>query len=162
MRGSVVSRILMLSLVLAGAASRASAHDYELGTLKLTHPWSRATPGGAKVAAGYLKIVNTGTKPDRLVAAQSTVAGAVEIHEMATTDAVMKMRALSTGLVIAPGQTVELAPGGYHVMFIDLKGPIVQDQPFKARLKFEKAGEVEIEFKVEAIGAQSSGNGHKH
>lgn len=155
-------------LALATISGSALARDYTAGALKIETPWSRATPGGAKVAGGFMKITNTGAQPDRLVSASTTISGVTEIHEMKMTDGVMKMRALGDGLVIAPGQTVELKPGGYHVMFIDLKAPIVKGTPFKAKLVFEKAGEIEVEFGVEAIGAPApagqgnSGSGHKH
>jgi copper(I)-binding protein len=135
----------------------ARAHDVQQGPIRIEQPWTRATPGGAKVAGGFLKITNTGTTPDRLVSATAEVSGVVEIHEMKMVDGVMKMRALGDGLVLAPGQTVELKPGGYHLMFMDLKAPVVQDKPVKARLVFEKAGAVEVAFTVAPVGAKSPG-----
>lgn len=142
------------------------ARDVAKGPIKVEQPWTRATPGGAKVAGGFMKITNTGTTPDRLVSATADVSGAVELHEMKMVDGVMKMRALGSGIELKPGQTVELKPGGYHVMFIDLKAPIVKDKPIKARLTFEKAGELEVEFRVEPIGVKTPAGGggghHKH
>lgn len=158
--------IAAASVLFLAAVAHVEARDYQKGPIKIEQPWTRATPGGAKVAGGFMKITNTGSTPDRLVSATADVSGVVELHEMAMVDGVMKMRALGDGISLAPGQTMELKPGGYHVMFIDLKSPIVKDKVVKARLKFEKAGEVDVEFKVEAIGARTpagAGGGHgKH
>ena len=136
----------------------AHAHDYSVGTLKIDHPWARATPKGANVGGGYLKITNTGATPDRLVGGVSAVSKRFEIHEMSMDNGVMKMRELAKGLEIKPGETVELKPGGYHVMFIGLNRPLVQGEKVKAVVQFEKAGKVDVEFAVEAIGAQTSGD----
>jgi copper(I)-binding protein len=135
------------------------AATFKAGDITVTAPWTRATPGGAKVAGGYLKVVNNGTAPDRLIKAESSIAGHVEIHEMTMSGGVMKMRPIAEGLVIKPGQSVELAPGGLHVMFMDLKQPLKQGDTVKATLAFEKAGPIEVVFKVNALGATST---HKH
>jgi copper(I)-binding protein len=133
---------------------------YKVGALVIEAPWARATPGGAKVGGAYLKITNTGTEADRLVGGTLPVAAAVEVHEMSMTDGVMKMRKLDKGLEIKPGQTVELKPGGFHIMFMGLSQGLKQGQPMKGTLQFEKAGSVEIEYRVAPIGAQS-GDGEK-
>ena len=139
----------------------ALANDYTAGPLKLEQPWTRATPGGAKIAGGYLKITNNGTAADRLVSATSVGADHVEIHEMSMTDGVMKMRPLTDGLAIKPGETVELKPGGFHMMFMGIKQPLKQGDTLKATLKFEKAGTVDVSFGVNAIGATGE-PAHKH
>lgn len=141
--------------------SPATAHDYTVGALKLVHPWARATPKGAAVGGGYLKITNTGSVPDRLIGGTSDVAARFVIHEMKMEGGVMKMRPLADGLAIGPGATVELKPGGYHVMFMGLKKQLVEGERFKSALVFEKAGEIEIEFVIDKLAAQSSGaTGH--
>jgi copper(I)-binding protein len=157
---------VLLAVVLAFAAGAASAHDYKVGSLEIQHPWSRATPKGATVAGGYLKIVNKGTTPDRLIGGSTAAAPKFEIHEMSMDGGVMKMRPLPKGLEIKPGQTVELKPGSYHLMFIGLKQPFEQGKRVKGTLEFEKAGKVEVEYAVEAIGAspqgQRGGGHHGH
>jgi copper(I)-binding protein len=145
--------VLTALLALGLSVSLAAAHGYELGPIKIGHPWARATPPGAQVGGGYLKLTNQGEAPDRLVGAKSNVAGRVEIHEMSVTDGVMKMRELPDGLAIAPGATVELKPGGFHLMLMELKQPLAAGSPVKATLTFEKAGSIEVELKVEPIGA---------
>ncbi len=135
------------------------------GPLVIDQPWSRATPGGAKVAGGYLRITNTGGEPDRLIGGSADFAGRVEVHEMSNVDNVMRMKALDQGLVIAPGQTVELRPGGLHIMFLDLKRPLKEGETAKGVLVFEKAGPIELEFVVRAMGARGddgAAHGHKH
>ena len=143
----------------AGASSAEPAADtvYKVGALLIEAPWTRATPGGARVGGAYLKITNTGAESDRLVGGSLPIAAAVEVHQMSMSDGVMKMRKLEAGLEIKPGQTVELKPGGYHLMFTELRQPLQQGQPIKGTLQFEKAGSVEVEYRVEPIGAPSGG-----
>ena len=136
----------------ATIAPTARAHDYKIGTLQIEHPWSRATPGGAQVAGGYLVIHNRGSSPDRLIAVNAGVAGRSEIHEMATRDNVMTMRHLPDGLVIPANGSVALKPGSYHLMFMGLKQPLKKGEKFQGTLTFEKAGTIAVEFAVEAMG----------
>jgi periplasmic copper chaperone A len=151
--GIIVVSLVAMSSFSGGAAS---ALDYKVGALEIDSPWSRAVPKGAKVAAGYMKIKNTGTDPDRLVGVSTSVAGGFMIHEVTMDNGVMKMRPLPSGLEIKPGETVELKPGSFHIMMTDLKQPIQRGKPFKASLMFEKAGEVDVDFAVEAAGATSA------
>jgi copper(I)-binding protein len=144
-----------------GQGATSGVATFKLGDLTVTSPWTRATPGGAKIAGGYLKITNNGTSADRFVGAKSEPTDHVEIHEMSMSDGVMKMRPLPNGLEIKPGQTVELKSGGYHLMFMDLKRPLKQGDSFKATLQFEKAGSLEVSFNVNALGA-TGGNAPLH
>ncbi len=153
---------LMLAAALTPASAQMHNHPAPAGTLMLSPAWSRATPPGAKVAGGYITIENKGTAADRLVSATADVAGVVEIHEMAVIDGVMRMRALEKGLDIAPGGKVELKPGGYHIMFIDLKRQLKEGDSVKGELVFEKAGRKPVEYRVMPIGARGDMSGHKH
>jgi periplasmic copper chaperone A len=148
-------------IAIAGLAPRASAHGYAVGDLVIGHPWTRATAPAAKVAGGYLTIENKGAQADRLVSATFTGSNIVEVHEMAVEAGVMRMRELPKGIEIAPGTKVELKPGGFHLMFIDLKAGLKEGETIKGALVFEKAGRIEVEFKVEAIGAWG-GQDHHH
>lgn len=154
--------IIATAIATAALTGAAVAHDFKVGPLQIDHPWSRATPGGATVAGGYFVVKNTGTAPDRLVAASAPFAGRVEIHEMSMKDGVMVMRPLPDGLAIPAGGSVELKPGGYHVMFLDLKSPLKEGTLVDGTLTFEKAGTVPVQFKVEGMGAQGGGahSGH--
>lgn len=152
----------IVAIAFAIAAISSATAQTKIGDLRIEHPWSRATPGGAKVAAGYLTITNTGTSPDRLVGGSAPNAGKVEVHEMAMNDNVMTMRPLQGGLLIEPGKTVTLAPSGYHLMFADLKSPLKQGSKFTATLQFEKAGAVDVSFDVRGVGAQAPTSDHDH
>ncbi|WP_316175248.1 copper chaperone PCu(A)C [Bradyrhizobium sp. SZCCHNRI1073] len=152
-----LGRSLLAFALLLGGSSAAFAADVKVGDLVITQPWSRATPGGAKTGAGYLTIENKGSAPDRLVAVTGDVAGRVEIHEMAVTNGVMTMRPLDKGVTIEPGKTVALAPGGYHLMLMDLKSPLKQGDKLPVTLEFEKAGKVSVTLEVQAVGAKGPG-----
>ncbi len=146
-----------LALVASAATTRAQAHDYTLGDIKIAHPWSRATPGGAKVAGGFMKLTNNGKEADRLIGGSLIVAGQFEVHETRMQDNVMRMRRLEKGLEIPAGATVELRPGSYHVMFIGLQSGLKEGERVNGTLIFEKAGKVEVEYKIEALGGQPAG-----
>ena len=151
---------ILLAAAFALVVSSASAHEYKAGSIEIKHPWARATPKGATVAGGYMRIINTGTAPDRLVGGSTVAAGKFEIHESAMDGGVMKMRPLPNGVEIKPGETVEFKPGSNHLMFVGLKAPIEKGKRVKGTLQFEKAGTVEIEYAVEAIGS-APGDEHK-
>jgi periplasmic copper chaperone A len=136
----------------------AHAGDYKAGSLDISDPWSRATPKGASVAAGYMTIKNTGSSPDRLIEGSSDVASRFELHEMKMEDGVAKMRPVKGGLEIKPGETIELKPGSFHVMFVGLKKPLSAGDHVKATLVFEKAGTVSVDYDVRAMGAGSGGS----
>jgi periplasmic copper chaperone A len=142
----------LLALFL-GAPAR--AEEVKAGDLVITQAWSRATPGGAKIGGGYLTIENKGSAPDRLIGGSADIAGNVQVHEMAMNNGVMTMRPLDKGLAIEPGKTVKLAPGGYHLMLMDLKSPLKQGDKLPVTLEFEKAGKVKLTFDVQGIGAQA-------
>jgi copper(I)-binding protein len=152
---NLTSMLAGVAALMAVAAAPAGAQETRAGDLVITQPWSRATPAGAKVAGGYLTIENKGSAPDRLVSGTGDVAGRVEIHEMAMNNGVMTMRPLDKGLTIEPGKTVKLAPGGYHVMLMDLKSPLKQGEKVPLTLEFEKAGKVTLSLDVQGVGAQA-------
>ncbi|MFU0503132.1 copper chaperone PCu(A)C [Pseudaminobacter sp. NGMCC 1.201702] len=138
-----------------------SAHEFKAGDISVDHPWSRATPAGAKVAVGYLVIRNAGSAPDRLVSVTSEIADKAEVHEMAVdANGVMTMRPLAGTLEIAAGDEAELKPGSYHLMFMGLKRPVKEGEAFPATLSFENAGTVDVEFTVQAIGGSAGHGGH--
>lgn len=155
---SSIITLTPLLVVLFGVPAR--AEDVKAGDLVISQAWSRATPSGAKVAGGYLTIENKGSAPDRLVGGSGDIAGKLEVHEMATENGVMKMRPLDKGLVIEPGKTVKLAPGGYHLMLFDLKNPLKQGDKVPVTLEFEKAGKVTLSLDVQAVGAQAPSGDH--
>ncbi|MGF1622480.1 MAG: copper chaperone PCu(A)C [Rhodomicrobiaceae bacterium] len=152
------------------AAGTASAHEYKAGDLVIDHPWVRATPPSAPTAGGYAKITNHGTEPDRLTGGSAKGVKRVEVHEITVENNVMKMRTVDGGLEIGPGETVELKPGGYHLMMIGPKDQLTEGSEIEGTLVFEKAGTVDVSFKVEPLGKamgeeaaaeHDHGGGHK-
>jgi uncharacterized protein YcnI/copper(I)-binding protein len=137
----------------------AAPQTYKAGNLVITAPWVRATPRGAPVAGGYLTITKNGREPDRLVGGSFAAAGRFEVHEMSMEGGVMRMRPVADGLEIKPGQTVELKPGGLHLMFMGLKEQLKPGDTVKGTLEFAKAGTVEVAYPVRSMGA---GGGHMH
>lgn len=156
------AKSLLALTLLIGSTMLAAAHEFKLGDLVIGHPWSRATPGGAKIGGGYMTVTNNGSAPDRLVAATTNVADHVEIHEMAMANNVMTMRKLDNGVEVPPGKAVAFAPGGYHLMLMGLKGPLKEGDRLKVTLTFEKAGPIEVTINVEGIGAQHPAPAEDH
>jgi len=154
-RTILVSAIALSSLTQLTTASL--AETLAKGSIKVETAWSRETPNGARVAGGFMKITNTGTEADRLVGGSFVNAKRVEIHEMAMEGGNMKMRELPDGLEIKPGQTVELKPGSYHVMFMELEKHAKNGDSVKGTLVFAKAGTIEVTYKIAPLGAMAPG-----
>jgi copper(I)-binding protein len=151
---SITRAIACATMLVYFLAAPALAEEVKAGDLVITQAWSRATPGGAKVAGGYLTIENKGSTPDRLIGGSADIADKVQIHEMSMNNGVMTMRPLDQGLTIEPGKTVKLAPGGYHLMLLDLKSALKRGDKVPVTLEFEKAGKVRLSFDVQGVGAQ--------
>lgn len=149
--------IVLMAATLSLLAVSADAADYDVGSIHISQPWARATPKGASTGAGYMTITNKGTAPDRVSCVSSDASAQCQIYSMTLENGVMKMRPVEGGLEIKPGETVTLMPSGFHVMFVDLKQPLQQGQTIKATLKFDKAGTVDVEYPVAAIGAPAPG-----
>jgi copper(I)-binding protein len=150
MKALVALGVAVFGLVAAPAA----AQPYRAGPIEIVNPWSRATPKGATVAVGYATLRNNGATPDRLIGGSTEAGKRVEIHTVQMDQGVMRMRELKSGLEIKPGQTVELKPGSFHLMFVDLTRPLQKGDRVKGTLVFERAGKVDVDYAVEAIGAQ--------
>jgi len=156
-----MTRFAFIAALAVFTAGPVQAQDITAGNLKISAPWVRATPKGASVGGGYMTIANSGSAGDRLVGGTSDVSSRLEIHTMSVEGGVMKMRPVA-GVDIKAGQTVEFKPGGYHVMFVGLKQPLEQGQHVKTTLRFEKAGDVAVDFTVRGIGAQDGGSSKVH
>ncbi|ACB27318.1 DUF1775 domain-containing protein [Methylobacterium radiotolerans] len=144
------------------AGTAAAATTVKAGDLTIETPWLRATPNGAKVAGGYVRITNTGRAPDTLTGATVPFAKSSDIHSMSMEGGVMKMAPVTNGLTIKPGETVELKPGGYHLMFEDLTGAPKAGETVAGTLTFQRAGAVPVTFTVAPIGAGAPGGQHQH
>ena|SRR5688572_9140008 len=126
----------------------------------IENAWSRATAPGAKVGAGYFTIRNQSAAPDRLVGASSPAAARVETHVIEKQGEILRMREVKGYEVPAKG-SFELKPGGPHLMLVDIKAPLKEGDRVPVTLKFEKAGEVAVQLRVERLGATPS-KGHAH
>ncbi len=155
------STLLKVLFISAGIAvsnvvlAQAITKTVTTNAIKIENAYTRATVPGQQVAGGFMKIENKGVA-DQLIAASSPVAGEVQLHEMAMDGNVMKMRQVKD-IVVPAGGAVELKPGGLHLMFINIKAPLSAGETVPLKLKFAKAGDVEVKMPVNAMGA---GAGH--
>lgn len=150
-------KTLMTASLLMLAALATAAQDQQARSVTIDHPYALATAAGQSTGGGFMTLVNRGGN-DRLLSMSAQISKSVELHEMKMDGDVMRMRQVD-GLVLPAGQTVELKPGSYHVMFMGLKAPLKAGDSFPMKLRFEKAGDVTVSVKIEAPGAMS---GMKH
>ncbi|MFZ1909270.1 MAG: copper chaperone PCu(A)C [Burkholderiales bacterium] len=139
-------------LVLCAVLLAGTAWAQTKGKLEIERPWARATPPGASVGGGYVTVRNAGGAADKLIGASSPAADHVELHVMSMDNGVMRMRQVPSFKVPAHGE-LTLKPGGNHLMFLGLKHPFEQGAKVPVKLKFEKAGTVEVELDVASMGA---------
>lgn len=155
-----MKKIFRHSLLLA--LSVASLGAWAQSRLKVEDAWVRGTVAQQKATGAFMRL--TAERDSRLLAVRSPVAGVVEIHEMALNDGIMKMRAIP-GLALPAGKTVELKPGGYHVMLLDLKAPVSAGEQVPLTLVLEgqdgQREQVELQLPVRALNAQPMGHGHQ-
>ena len=159
-----VGALIALAALAATGSGPAAAHDFKLGPLRVDHPYATPTPPGATTGAAYLRgIRNTGNTPDRLVAASTPAARAVEIHR-SVVDAqnVMRMRAVDGIAVPARGELRLRHGGEHHLMLIDLKAPLKNGDRFPMTLRFEKAGEREVMVWVQQPREAAGAHEHRH
>lgn len=154
------SLIAGLTFAVGTAVSISAPAQSAVASPKVERPYARATMPGQPNGGGYLKIDNAGGAADRLLGASADVSRTVELHTMKLEGDVMRMRQVEA-IDVPAGQTVELKPGGLHLMFIGLKAPLKAGDSFPLKLRFEKAGEVGVDVKVEAAPAPAAG-GHGH
>ena len=119
-------------------------------SIAIERPWARASAPGQMVGGGFMTIIHQGNGEDRLVSATTPIAREVQIHTMNMDGGVMRMRPVEGGLAIPAGGRVVLQPGGLHLMFMDLSTPLVAGTTFPVTLRFAKAGEIKVDFNVEA------------
>jgi periplasmic copper chaperone A len=151
---------LSVALALLAFAAASAVWAQTKGDLEIDHPWARATPPGASVGGGYVTVRNGGDAADKLVGASSPAAHQVQLHVMRMDNGVMRMRQVPSFKVPAHGE-LTLKPGGNHLMFLGLKRPLKPGEKVPVKLRFEKAGEVDVQLEVGAMGASSPMPMHK-
>ena len=144
-------RIIIAILAAGLLAAGAGAHEFTAGDLVIDHPWSPPTLAGQAQGAVYLTVRNTGETPDRLVGARTDAAAHAEFHVSEITDeGVARMTPRDDIAVPAGGQAV-FAPGGAHIMLIDLAAPMALEDHLTLTLSFEHAGDVEVTVNGESL-----------
>ena len=128
------------------------AEEYQLDTLRIDHALARATPPGAKTGIVFFTVDNAGDAADRLLHASTPIAAGVALHQMVLDGGMMRMRAVPS-IEIRPGGRLELQPGGYHLMLLDLKQPLKVGEKFPLTLTFAQGGAVTVSVQVEEMGA---------
>ena len=149
-------KIAAIGLLVTFLAEPSAAQSGSPPAVQAVNVWARATPQGAKTGAAYMTLVNQGQTDDRLIGVATPVAGEAQIHSMSLENGVMMMRPVP-GIDVKAGAIAMLKPGGYHVMLMDLKQPLVEGQSFPITLTFEKAGPMQVTAKIGGIGAMDSG-----
>ncbi len=157
-------KALALGAIVSLTASAAMAHGYRSGALSIQHPWSRETAVGQAVGGGFLTITNSGDREDRLISGTTPVAAEVQLHTMTMDGGVMRMRQVTGGIVVPTKGSVELKPGGYHIMFMGLRRQLRQGERFPVTLRFQRARSVTVQFAVQPVTStgpmESSHAGH--
>jgi copper(I)-binding protein len=143
------ARALRVTIALLVAACASTAAAAAEAKARVDGAWSRRAPmlDGSGNGAVYGTLVNGGGEADALVAATSDVAGMVEIHETYGESGMMMMRAIDR-IGVAPGATVEMRPGGYHIMLLNLKRDLRPGQAVQLTFVFERAGPVAVQAEV--------------
>ena len=128
-------------------------------SLRVFDVWAKTTVPGGSVSAAYMHIKSA--SPLKLVKAESTIAGIVEIHDMKMNDGVMQMKALDA-VDVPAGKLVELKPGGMHIMLMKVKKPITPGDKVPLTLTFEAAGKKPVVVKLDVIARENTSSGHSH
>jgi len=143
--------ISLMSFCMLGLSATVYAQDAKVGSIKIENAYVRATAPGQPAAGAFMKIDNSGAA-DQLLSASSPAAGEVQLHQMSMEGNVMKMGQVKDIAVPANG-SVDLKPGGYHIMLMNIKAPLKAGETVPVKLKFAKAGEVEVKLPVNAVGS---------
>ena len=149
--------VLAAIMTLALTSLPAWAYDYSVNGLRITHPWTRATAAAGASAVGYLSITNTGTTADSLIGASCPIAKSTEIHQNMDMAGVMKMRPVKA-ITLPPGKTVQLKPGGLHLMLIGTRFRLDPGGTIPCTLNFTHAGPTQVMLTVEKPGATKPAN----
>lgn len=154
---------MRLKLVLAAAFFTAiapvQAHEFQVGSIFIDHPWSRPTAASAPVASGYVKLKNMGKESDRLIGIESPIAKSAEVHKSVIEDGVAKMRPQGA-VEVGPGDIVDFGAAKLHIMFMGPQRQLKFNDKFPATLVFEKAGRVEVEFVVQQTPGDAQSTDH--
>ena len=145
---------LLFTLLVSSLAAAAYAHQFSVGSLVISDPWSRPTASGMPIGVAYLSITNNGPEQDTLIAASTPAAAHVEFHRTSLEAGMARMRPAGV-VVVASNSTVTAEPGGLHLMLVDLKSPLVAGTSIPLVLEFKSAGAITVQLRVETPGSPS-------
>ena len=157
----LIAALVTILAIILGTASPALAGDVMKGDIHVMKPWSRPLPPVSPNGAAYVTIMNMGSAPDRLVSVATPAAERAELHTHSMQGGMAKMRRLES-VDVGPGETVVFEPGGHHIMLMGLTTPLVEGKTYPLTLRFERAGEVEVEVMVTESEGGASRLEHDH
>ncbi len=150
--------ILLFATTLLSLTSYATEHDYQVGNIHITQPWSRELPAVAPTLPVYFQLDNQGDQDDQLLSAVTPIAGRAELHEHVHANGTMKMQQVAS-VTIAAHTQVSFAPMGYHIMLFEVQQHPQAGQSFPVTLHFARSGDVQIDVTVQKEAAHE---GHVH
>jgi copper(I)-binding protein len=151
------SKFFLSTFILATSVTNLFAQSAEVGKLSITGAYARETVAGQSIGSAFLKIKNTGAA-DKLISASSPSGSEVQLHTMTMEGNVMKMSQIAS-IDIPQSGSIELTPGGMHLMIMGIKSPFKVGESVKIKFKFTNAGEVEVNFPVQSM-SPAMGGGH--
>jgi hypothetical protein len=156
-----MKKTLFATLLLVMSPLAVSAHDFNAGSIYIDHPMIQEAPPNAPVLGGYIMLQNNGAEDDRLLGIESDAVEKVELHRTVMTDDIARMTPMTEGLPLPAGAIVWLGDGGTHAMFIKPSARYLEGDEVLATLIFEKAGRIDVMFKVEKRTGADMAPGHQ-
>lgn len=156
-----MKKTLFATLLLVMSPLAVSAHDFNAGSIYIEHPMIQEAPPNAPVLGGYIMLQNNGAEDDRLIAIESDAVEKVELHRTVMTNDIARMTPMTEGLPLPAGAIVWLGDAGTHAMFIKPSARYLEGDEVPATLVFEKAGRIDVMFKVEKRTGADIAPGHQ-
>ena len=130
-------------------------------SITIENAFARASIGTARNSAAFMSITNHSDKEDRLLGVKTKIASKSSLHNHINDNGIMKMRQVEY-LIIAGNNSFELKPGGFHIMLLRLKAPLIEGNQFNLTLIFKNAGEISVSVRIKKLGAMSHIHKKKH
>lgn len=156
-----MKKTLFATLLFVMSTMTLGAHDFDAGSIYIDHPMIKEAPPNAPVLGGYIMLQNNGTEDDRLIGIESDAVEKVELHRTVMTNNIASMTPMTEGLPIPAGAIVWLGDAGTHAMFIKPSARYREGDEVPATLIFEKAGRIDVMFKVEKRTGADMAPGHQ-
>ncbi|KQN07093.1 hypothetical protein ASE85_18615 [Sphingobium sp. Leaf26] len=157
-----MTRRFIIPIALSFLTIPATAQEFKKNNLTIAKPWTRQTAAGQSVGGGFMSIANSSKTADTLVSATSPAAQKVEFHSMTMDGGIMRMRPVPGGLPVPAGGRLDLKPGGFHIMLVGLKQPLALGRRVPITLRFQRAGTITVQLKVESVTFGTEGGHGRH